>query len=358
MPSQQQLRWSQLRVGITVIVASITLSVLVVLMSGTSGGLFARKLTLRSYFANTAGLRVGAPVSLQGVEIGSVKDIRIDPTRKVNPVEVIFRVGTQYQSALHKDTLADLSSAGVLGELFVDLDSKNAKLPPAQNGDELPSEDHPDINDMIKSGQGTLQNMDVLVKRLDGIVAGIENGQGSIGKVLKDPALFDHANQILNQMQRMMDQINNGKGSVGKLLYDDELYRKIDGSVDKVNKMVDDLNAGHGTAGKLLKDEQLYRNANETIAKANRMMDEINHGQGTVGKLVADKAFAAKVDKMVTNLAALSDKMNSNQGSVGKLFGDPSLYNNADRMLVETRSLVKAIRENPKTYLTIHFKVF
>jgi phospholipid/cholesterol/gamma-HCH transport system substrate-binding protein len=34
------------------------------------------------------------------------------------------------------------------------------------------------------------------------------------------------------------------------------------------------------------------------------------------------------------------------------------LYNNTDQMLVETRGLVKAIRENPKKYLTIHFKLF
>ena len=37
---------------------------------------------------------------------------------------------------------------------------------------------------------------------------------------------------------------------------------------------------------------------------------------------------------------------------------DPKVYNNVDQMLVETRNLVKAIRENPKKYLTIHFKVF
>jgi phospholipid/cholesterol/gamma-HCH transport system substrate-binding protein len=37
---------------------------------------------------------------------------------------------------------------------------------------------------------------------------------------------------------------------------------------------------------------------------------------------------------------------------------DPSLYNNTDQMLVETRGLVKAIRENPKRYLTIHLKLF
>jgi phospholipid/cholesterol/gamma-HCH transport system substrate-binding protein len=40
------------------------------------------------------------------------------------------------------------------------------------------------------------------------------------------------------------------------------------------------------------------------------------------------------------------------------IFKDPSLYNNADQMLVESRNLVKALRENPKKYLTIHFKVF
>jgi phospholipid/cholesterol/gamma-HCH transport system substrate-binding protein len=43
---------------------------------------------------------------------------------------------------------------------------------------------------------------------------------------------------------------------------------------------------------------------------------------------------------------------------VGLLLTDPKVYNNVDQMLVETRNLVKAIRENPKKYLTIHFKVF
>jgi phospholipid/cholesterol/gamma-HCH transport system substrate-binding protein len=37
VPSQQQLRWSELRVGITVIVASIVLAILIFLMGGTGG---------------------------------------------------------------------------------------------------------------------------------------------------------------------------------------------------------------------------------------------------------------------------------------------------------------------------------
>ena len=76
MPSQKQLKWSQLRVGLTVVFASITLAVLIFLMSGT-GGIFTRKIVLTSYFDNSGGLRVGAPVRLEGVDIGNVQSIRL-----------------------------------------------------------------------------------------------------------------------------------------------------------------------------------------------------------------------------------------------------------------------------------------
>ena len=44
VPSQKQLKWSQLKVGLTVLAASITLGMLIFLMSGT-GGLFTQKST-------------------------------------------------------------------------------------------------------------------------------------------------------------------------------------------------------------------------------------------------------------------------------------------------------------------------
>ncbi|MEO6120343.1 MAG: MCE family protein, partial [Terriglobales bacterium] len=115
---------------------------------------------------------------------------------------------------------------------------------------------------------------------------------------------------------------------------------------------------GKGNAGKFLKDEELYKNANETIAKANKLMDDVNAGRGTLGKFAKDEEFAKKMDNIVSNLSTMSTRLESGEGSVGKLMRDPSLYNNADQMLVETRNLVKGIRENPKKYLTIHFKLF
>jgi phospholipid/cholesterol/gamma-HCH transport system substrate-binding protein len=43
---------------------------------------------------------------------------------------------------------------------------------------------------------------------------------------------------------------------------------------------------------------------------------------------------------------------------VGKLFKDDTLYNNLNRTLEETQGLIKAIRENPKKYLSIKLHIF
>ena len=357
MPSQQQLRWSELRVGITVIVASIVLAILIFLMGG-SGGPFSKKLTLKTYFQSAAGLRVGAPVALEGVTIGNVRAIAVVPGRKLDPVEVTLRVDKTYQFRIKKDSIASLTAAGVLGDLYVDIESGKAKLGEVQDGDVLPAEDATSIEDTIKAGQTTLQNMDVLLKRMDRILQTVENGEGTIGKIIKDPALFNRANSMLIQLQDMINEINSGKGNIGKLLKDESLYNKMNTSVDKLSKIIDDIDAGKGSAGKFLKDEQLYKNANETLAKANQLMADVNAGKGTLGKFAHDEEFAKKMDNIITRLSSLTQRMDEGEGSVGKLFRDPSLYNNADQMLVETRGLVKSIRENPKKYLTIHFKLF
>ena len=79
MPSQQEVQWSQLKVGVLVIVALAALTALIFLMSGTTGGIFTGKITLRSYFENSAGLKVGAPVNLEGVTIGNVTRLKSCP---------------------------------------------------------------------------------------------------------------------------------------------------------------------------------------------------------------------------------------------------------------------------------------
>jgi phospholipid/cholesterol/gamma-HCH transport system substrate-binding protein len=357
VPSQKQLKWSQLRVGLTVLFASITLGVLTFLMSGTTG-LFTPKIKLKSYFDNAGGLRVGAPVRLAGVDVGNVTGVRVVPDKPLTPVEIVMKVTTKYRSVMRTDSVTSLATAGVLGETYIDIDSSHAKGQPVNDGDTLATRETPDIQDVVRSSQGTLQNLDALLKRTDRILAFVESGQGSIGKLIYDPQLYNQFAATVNEFKGIVDQIRNGEGSLGKLVSNDEAYNKIMAAVDKLNTIVDDLQQGKGTAGRFLKDPSLYNNANDTIANVKKLTDDINAGKGSLGKLTKDEALAQKLDNTITKLSALTDRLESGEGTAGKLFKDPSLYNNADQMLIETRQLVKSIREDPKKYLTFKVKVF
>lgn len=359
MPSEKQVRWSQLRVGVTVIFATVTLAVLIFLMTGTTG-LFTRKLNIRAYVDNAGGLRVGAPVRLEGVDIGNVTKIRVvsDPSRKLTPVEIMMKISTKYADTMNTGCEVLLSTAGVLGEVFVDLDCRDVKGDPLKNNVELPTRDVPQLQDVVRASQGTLQNVDTLVKRMDSILSYVQSGQGSIGKVIYDPALFNRANDMLIQLQQIVAQANSTNGTIGKLLNSDELYSKLNGTVDNLNKIVDEINKGNGTAGKFIKDPALYDNANQTLAKANQLMSDINAGKGTLGKLTKDEALAKKVDESISHLNLILDRLEKGEGTAGQLLVNRSLYNNADATLASTHELIEAIRKDPKTYLTIHLKIF
>jgi phospholipid/cholesterol/gamma-HCH transport system substrate-binding protein len=359
VPSQQQIKWSELRVGITVIIASMVLALLLFLMSGT-GGFFSRRITLVSYFDNAEGLRVGAPVRLSGVDIGNVSKILIvrEKDKQLTPVQIIMKVSTKYDFNLRRDSVTSLDTAGVLGETYLDIDSSQAVGPQVQDGDTLPTQVHPDFNEVVRSSQSTLQNMDALLKRADRILAFAESGKGSLGKLIYDPTLYDRFSQTVAELKSVVDEIAKGQGSLGQLINSNDAYNKFVATLDKMNGVVDDLQQGKGTAGKFLKDPTLYNNANDTVANLKKVSEDLNAGKGTAGRLLKDEELAKKIDTTMTKLAALTSDLEAGKGSAGKLLKDETLYNNANKMLEETQGLIKAIRENPKKYLSIKLHIF
>lgn len=361
MPSQKQLRWAQLRVGLTVVVAASVLGFLIFLMSGTTG-LFTPTLHLVCYMENAGGLRSGAPVRLQNVDVGNVESIHLvnhqAPNGAETPVEIRMKVNAKFRRFIHADSIVLLSTAGVLGETFINIDSSGAQGATVANNSELPTTEVPGIQDVVRSSQSTLQNVNTLIARLDRIVGAVENQQGSVGKLIYDKELYNNMNSSVAQVNGMLKDIDKGRGSLGMLINDDGLYRRATATIDKLNTIADNINNGNGTVGKLIRDPALYDNANQTLAKANQLMDGINRGDGALGKFAKDPEFAKKMDLLVTNLSTISAELQAGQGTAGKLLKDPTLYNNAETLLVESRTLLASFRENPKKYLSIKMHIF
>jgi phospholipid/cholesterol/gamma-HCH transport system substrate-binding protein len=358
LPSQQQVQWSQLKVGVLVLVALVSLTALVFLMSGNTGGGFSGKILVRSYFENSAGLKVGAPVNLEGVTIGSVKSIRITPERQLTPVEVVMKISKKYQPMLKTDSKSSLDTIGVLGDTVVDIDGKFATGGPIQNGGELKTTETPNLTDVIKSSQGTIEQLNTILAKVDNLVDSLNSGKGSIGRLINDPELYDKALTTLNQLQGLVDGISNGKGSIGKLIADDTLYDRANDTVGHLQHIATELDSGQGSFGKLLKDETLYNNLKQSTDNLNQILAQINSGKGALGMMTKDQQFAAKLNDTVTRLDSVLTQVDSGQGTVGKLFKDDSLYNHTDQVMTSSSDLIAAIRKDPKKYLTIHLKIF
>lgn len=358
MPSRKEIKWSQLKVGTLVLVAVAILIILVFLMSGSTGGLFARKLRLRTYFENASGLKVGAPVTLEGVTIGNVTHIHVVPGRTTRPVEVIMVVGEEYARDLHTDSTTVIAQAGVLGDSFVDISSTKATGPPPGNNAEIRSVDAPSIQEVVNASEVALKQVTVMMGKIDTIIDTLSTKKGSAGKLINDPELYNKLTRVTTNLETITQSMANGEGSLGKLIKDDTLYQKANSAVDRLNNIVAGLDEGKGTAGKLLHDDSLYNNLNSAVANTNELVASINAGKGALGKLTKDQEFANKLDDTVTNLDTLLKGMNEGKGTMGQLVQDRSLYDHADQTMDQAQQLVKAIRENPKKYLVIQLKVF
>jgi phospholipid/cholesterol/gamma-HCH transport system substrate-binding protein len=331
---------------------------LIFLMSGSTGGLFASKLTLRSYFINASGVKNGAPVTLEGVTIGNVIRVRVVSERNPTPVEVTMRVGQEYLRDLHVNSTTSIAQAGVLGDSYVDIDSSQASGPPPANNSELRATNSPNIQTVISSSQDSIQQINTLLRKVEVLVDAVNSGKGTVGKLINDPVFFAKISRITDNLEKISGQISEGQGTIGKLINDDTLYTQANTVVGNVSRLTASLDQGKGTAGKLLKDEALYNNLNETVTNANELISQINKGKGSIGKLARDPEFAKKLDDTVTRLDSILTTVDQGQGTIGQLLHNRSVYDHTDQTMDQAQMLIKAIREDPKKYFVIRLKVF
>ncbi len=331
---------------------------LILLMSGKTGGLFARELTLLCYFDNASGLKQGAPVTLEGVTIGNVAHIRVVPGHNPDPVEVIMRVGAEYQRGLHVDSTATITQAGVLGDSFVDIDSSHATGPVPANGAVLASTGAPDLQDLVSTSEAGLKQVNSLMVKSQTLVNTLNSNRGMIGRLINDPVEAKKFAQVTDNLVAITDGIREGKGSLGKFMTDDTLYNRLNSATTRLNDVATALDEGKGSAGKFLKDEQLYDNLNTAVKNTNQLLAQINSGKGALGMAVKDQAFARKLNDSITHLNSLLAGIDQGQGSVGQLFKNRSLYDNANQTMDQAKQLIQGMRQDPKKYLVIRLKLF
>ena len=361
MAQRKQLTWTELRVGLFVLVGLSVLAAGIFYVTGA--GTLGPKYRLITYLPDVSGLVHGAPVRLNGVEIGNVESIKLAPhiQGKVRPknrnIEVVMRVSRQYESDILTDSAASLVTEGLLGNRYINI-TLGVTGAPLKDGQEVPGVEESGMKEVMDRSADVLGNLQTLSEDIQGLVTDVKQGKGTLGKLLVDEQAYNHLNSILSRGEGMLANIQAGQGTLGKLVASDEMYNKVDKGLDNVNVILTDVRSQKGTIGKLLYDPSLYDEFKQAATNGNAMIGDVRAGKGTLGKFVTDDTLYTKMREATENVANATAKLNDNTTTVGKLFSDPRLYDNLSGLTGDMRLLIGEFRQNPKKFLHIKVTIF
>jgi len=357
MPSKEKVRWSQLKVGLMAIFALSLIAVLIFLMTGERK-LFGESVIAYTYLDDAAGINPGSPVRLNGVLVGSVRKVELSGEARPNrAIRVTLSIDKEFLSQIPSDSEALVASENVLGTKFINIKRGRGKTP-IEAGGEIAARDVQAFEDLVAEGYATLDSLRSILRRVDAIIAEVEVGRGSVGKLLTDDALYEQLTGTVAEAHKLTSALNRTEGTVGKLINDPALYDELRAAVSRLDAIIAGVEKGEGTAGKLLKDEALYADVRATVEELRQVMADVNEGKGTVGKLLKDEALHDRVASVVERLDTTLAKVNAGEGTLGQLLVNPQLYESLNGASYELNEFLKEFRKNPKKYLRIKASIF
>jgi phospholipid/cholesterol/gamma-HCH transport system substrate-binding protein len=370
MAQRKQLTWSELRVGIFVMVGIALVMVAIIYVTGSAGAL-SHKYSLITYLPEVEGVTKGAPVSLDGIEVGNVDDVSVnpqsgsgDPNRSI---KLVLRVQTKYQNDIRKclgtnapgctPSKASLVTEGLLGNRYVNI-NRGYNGTALQAGEEVPGEEEKAMKQIVERGAELAENMNMLAQQISDIVTDVNHGKGTLGKFLNDDSIYNHVDSAAAKLEAMATNIQNGQGTLGQLYASREMYDKFNGVVGRTDDLLAAVQQQKGSLGKFIYDPTLHEQAVSFVQRGNSLLDDVHAGKGTAGKLFTDDSLFATWKQAGTNLSNATGKLNNDNGSFGKLLNDPKLYDNLTGLTGDMRLLMNDFRKDPKKFLRVRFSVF
>jgi phospholipid/cholesterol/gamma-HCH transport system substrate-binding protein len=258
-------------------------------------------------FKTVQELKKGDLVKMAGVEVGRIDSISLTNEK----VRVTMKIKKR-EADVKTDSKATIKFTGLLGQNFVALDFGTPNAPKAVEGATLSTTEQPDL-------AAIMTKLDTVAGDIQGLTKSFTPDSlaplfGPITDFMKNNST--NLSGILENTRMITEQVQNGKGTVGRLLYDDTLYNtalsavvglqagtaelkstvlQAQAMMTNANSIISQINAGQGTLGKLTKDETLYREMTLTMVNAREILEKVNKGQGSVGKLVNDDSFYKNV---------------------------------------------------------------
>lgn len=320
------MQWRFARVGVVLIIALVIL-VYFSYRLGEVFDLWTPSYEIVALFPSVTGLSAEAAVAVAGKRMGRVKEIElIPPERSIGGNHILVRLdlSRQAREQIRADSRARLRLQGLLGDRFVDIVPGTPDAPILQPGDTIPVVAPFQLEeDVLEPLAQVLDESRFLVDNLNQVSRSLVHGEGTLGRLLVDEALYAEMTYATSELNHILRQINESDGTFSRLIRDPALYDQLTGVLARVDSVGDAMLHGDGTMSRLLTDDSLHNDVESLIAST---------------------------DTAVTQLSALIQRVTEGDGTLHRLLDDPRLYDELLKAIIDAQHLIMDIRRDPNKY--------
>ncbi len=323
-------------VGLGLLLAGI-----VVFLIGKERNLFEKAVIYRGAFENVDGLALDSPVRLGGLQAGKVSKISFAPDLGDKRIIVSMEIGSKFRERIRKDSIARVTSRGVLGDKAIDVSLGSPDKPVIEDG-EIETGTSGDLSSIIKASAEIIDNAVNITRDLRSGVS-----------VYTSPDILKDVVGVVKSARSIMEEVETGRGLLHTVVYDKStsddfklLVReasasavRFDSALNKVDALLGEVKTGDGALHALVYDAKISGAVNDLGTAASELSSLITaaktNKEGAVYQLVYGNAqnMLGDLGAAASDIKSLTSKVKSGQGSLGGIINDPTVYEDLKEIL-------------------------
>lgn len=231
----------QIKVGLFTL-SGIVLFCLSVILLGGDKMFFTPMYKLKIHLPQVQGLARGSVVTLSGLQIGNVDDVRF--LESSNEVEVIVSIESSVKPRITEGSMAVVKTQGALGDKYIYISPGPIGGKPLESGALIETDKTPDFLDLIASKGAEMGEIVEVIKEVRQLFHNInhENRSARLMNNLVEvtgemKSVMAEARDTFKLMRTdaiqplssVLKKVDNGQGTLGALVNDPSLHNRIQG---------------------------------------------------------------------------------------------------------------------------------
>jgi len=296
---------NEIRLGMVIFAAVVVFVGGVIYLRGVD--FQKREYTLTIFYNNVNGLQEGDPITIAGLSVGKVEEMKLIGSA----IAVTVQIQNKVQFPI--DSKAYIKSSSLMGGKLIAI---TPGLEPAMlhNGDTLTGSYEADLTELTSTLAPISSNVLGILQRVNTTFD--EKTRGNIQAILAD----------VNRSSAELERIIHNEGE------------RLDYAI--------------GNFGVFSANLSRFAVSLDTIALAQR--NNVDTSMAAIREVTNNLQLASENLKSTTqSLDIVLHRIERGQGTIGKLVQEEKLYNDIDSLASNLNLLVKDLRENPSKYVKV-----